>query len=246
MSGSKENQEDEDWVKVDLLVTDDTVDMGLSFLTGKMKQLYLMERARDEIFLSRYDGPSLNKSNKNIAKTSIKSQNHVPTHHEDLAVADDDRLCPTHRKCHGSDAKVSGFVKSLSMTTLAMSGAFEPMDAVKEEADGYNVDGHCLQHIVSKTLSTEPSTACGCGRPRESEVHHRWPFASPKMKKGIHQSLKAKWQPVSRAISRCYSWDGCSSESSSRYGISMPCGFIKRFVCCSSNLSSDDDDFLGY
>lgn len=225
MSKCNENEKEEEWIKVDLIVTD-AVEMGLTFLTGKMKHLYLMERARDAQFLLRYDGPSPNKTKRHNGKTPIKSQNHVPTHHED---ADNGHFCPTRRRRLGEDANVPGFVKSLSMTALAMSGAFEPMDVVKEEADGYNVDGHCLQHIVVKSLSAEPSPAeYRCGRPRENPLNQGWPSTTPKIKKGLHQSIKAKWQPVSRALSRCYSWDGCSStDCSSRYGISMPCRFIK-------------------
>ena len=163
----------------------------------------------------------------------------------------------------GPDGKTSGFYKSISMTTLVRSGEFEHMDSVREEAmesqsaidncdlsgeystaERFNVDGICLQHIVAKNLQMGPPSSTNefhftCAR-ENSTSNTTWSFTTPKIKKGIHQSIKQKWQPVTRAFSRCCPWDGCSSvESSSGWRIA-PFSALKRILCCASSLSSDD------
>ncbi len=111
-------------------------------------------------------------------------------------------------------------------------------------AERFNVDGICLQHIVAKNLQMGPPSSTNefhftCAR-ENSTSNTTWSFTTPKIKKGIHQSIKQKWQPVTRAFSRCCPWDGCSSvESSSGWRIA-PFSALKRLLCCASNLSSDD------
>lgn len=246
-TGSEE--EDHGWIKIDFFVTeDDSVHMGFTMLLGKMKRLYLMEKAREEQFLVRYDGPPPNKSKSDPTRISTRHEKQIktPLSNEELTAVDNARPSLHRRRRTGSEVKASGFVKSLSMTTLAMSGAFEPKGSTKEESNGYNVDGHCLQHIVGKTLAGEPLSLSrfGCNCPRENPMQSQaWSATTPKAKKGLHQTLKAKWQPVSRAFSRCYSWDGCSSiDSSSRWEGRTACGFVRRFVCCTSASYTSDDE----
>lgn len=136
-----------------------------------------------------------------------------------------------------------GIVKSVSMTTLVMTGTLEPSNGAYGEADNYNVDGICLENLVSKNTQPEQTATNEFGfhcATQASSVSTSWSSATPKIKKGIHQSVKANWHPVKSALSRCCSWDGCSSvDSSSRWRLA-PFGSLKRLICCASNFSSDD------
>lgn len=88
-TGSEE--EDHGWIKIDFFVTEDTVHMGFTMLLGKMKRLYLMEKAREEQFLVRYDGPPPNKSKRDPTRTSTRHEKQIKASslsNEELTAAD--------------------------------------------------------------------------------------------------------------------------------------------------------------
>ena len=150
------------------------------------------------------------------------------------------QLARRRRAC--TDGKVPGLLKSVSMTTLLTAEALEPIDPVREDAaEGYNMDGQCIQQFFEKAFASESDFGFACP-PRDSHsIRQSVSSTSPKKRRAIHQSFKSMWQPVGRTFARCCTWEAASSvDSSSRRMYFSPCGFFKRLVCCAPSCSSDD------
>lgn len=215
------------WIHLEFWVIDDReIELEFDIIDEASRRFYVMEKEREEQFYSR---------NESIKDTIQRREKCVLT----ASDSDDEfghftnssnRLLTRTRSVHSSRRRLSKLIKSVSMTTL-IKGKSPSSECPATEDHSYG---------VKSTLPTE----FGFSSRSYTENGSVWSTSTPKLRRNLHRKLKTKWQPVSRMVSRCYSWDGCASsvDSSSKWVHFSIRSLLQRIVCCNSMETSSDDE----
>lgn len=240
------------WVKVEFwIVEDQKVEIEFAVVEEKSRPFFAMEKEREDQFFNRNEhalheiNKKLKNNNDRISESDSEDEfDDIPLYNDDDDV-EEKRSAGSSRRPHGWESKASKFLKSVSMTTLVLSGNLEPTNAGVEndvvgQAESYEVPYIDGAKGYGAAEMPSPADFGFCSAQHYAE-NYPWSASTPKLRRNLNKKIKTKWQPVSRFVSRCYQWDSCSSvDSSSRWFSFSPRRIIKRAICCGSTVSSDD------
>eukprot|EP00210_Caulerpa_lentillifera_P001074 g1036.t1 len=232
------------WVNVEFWVIDDkSIELDFIIIDEASRPFYIMEKEREiQFYIQNEPIRNLNywyrESNGETGSETEDEFDQIANssecgHSSNTAIT---------RSVHGRHGRLTKLIKSVSMTTLVVDQAQDSNFASPEASNSSSLEEYCCDD--SDGIKSPYPTDFGFSSMSFVDHSSGWSTSTPKLPRNLQKKLKRKWQPVSRAMTRCYSIDGCASsvDSSSRW---MQCSIrraLHRMVCCGTTLSSDDDD----